>query len=127
MELQGIQVEAMEKKLAFYRSALAEKLGANISAETVNLLASLPEKHYEGALLLADYLLSQEQGESMLSDLFQDIATLDEARNRLSLITALLEQIDNEDSPKFQKAKKAARAALADLSLELKKVIRLNR
>ena len=62
----------------------------------------------------------------MLSDLFQDIATLDEARNRLSLITALLEQIDNEDSPKFQKAKKAARAALADLSLELKKTIRLN-
>ena len=124
MNLQGIQVEDMEKKLSFYRLALSEKLGANISAETVNLLASLPEKHYQGALLLDDFLQAQGKDE-ILDELLSGLQTLDQAQRRLSLIHGLLSEIDDEDEESFP-GKAKARAALADLSLDLKKLIRLN-
>ena len=122
LNFQGIRAEATEEKLAWYRAALADKLGADISGEKVNLMASLHPKHYDGVLLLADFLQAQEQGQ-LLDQLFRDIETLDQASNRLSLIRALLEQVDNEGA--FE-GKEAARAALADLSLEVKRLIRLN-
>ena len=120
--LQGIRAEATERKLAWYRAALSEKLGADFSAERVNLMASLNPMHHKGALSLGDYLQAQG-GSANLDELFRDIVTLDEASNRLDLIRTLLEQVDNEED--FE-GKREARAALADLSLEAKKLIRLN-
>ena len=121
--LQGIRAEATERKLAWYRAALSEKLGAtDFSAEKVNLMAALNPMHHKGALSLGDYLQAQG-GSANLDQLFRDIVTLDEASNRLDLIRTLLEQVDNEED--FE-GKREARAALADLSLEVKKLIRLN-
>jgi len=126
MELQGIKEVSQAKEIEFYRKALANKLGDfNLSAETVNLLASLPEKHYEGALLLGDFLQAQEK-DQLLDELLSDLQTLEQARNRLSLIHALLSEIDNESEEDLP-GKRKIRATLADLSLELKRLIRLNR
>jgi len=132
MELQGIQVEQqteikdLRSKLEWWRQQGSKLLRSqeNFSAERVNLLASLPEKHYEGALLLGDFLQAQGKDE-ILDELLSDLQTLDQAQRRLSLIHGLLSEIDDEDEESFP-GKKKIRATLADLSLDLKKTIRLN-
>ena len=123
LNLQGIKTETTEAKLEFYRKALSERLGeADLSAEKVNLMASLHPKHHEGCLMLGDFLQAQEQGR-LLEELLADVETLQQAADRLNLIRSLLATIDDE---KEFPGKQKARAALADLSLELKKLIRLN-
>ncbi len=132
MELQGIQAEQqteikdLRSKLEWWRQQGSKLLRSqeNFSAERVNLLASLSEKHYQGTLLLGDFLQAQGKDE-ILDELLSDLQNLDQAQRRLSLIHALLLEIDNESEEDLP-GKKKIRAALADLSLELKKTIRLN-
>ena len=132
MELQGIQAEQqteikdLRSKLEWWRQQGSKLLRSqeNFSAEKVNLLASLSEKHYQGTLVLGDFLQAQGKDE-ILDELLSDLQTLDQAQRRLSLIHGLLSEIDDEDEESFP-GKAKARAALADLSLDLKKLIRLN-
>ena len=125
LNLQGIKAETTESKLEFYRKALGEKMGAvYLSAGGVSIMSNVQPKHAEGLMVLCEHLFQAQEGELKVDELFQDIETLDQASHRLNLIRGLLEQIDDEeDFPGKQKA----RAALADLSLELKRLIRLNR
>jgi len=86
-------------------------------------LASLPEKHLDGALKMHEFLQAQDRAQVM-DEMFRDIQTLSEGANRLSLIRELLAEVDNaDDFPGREKA----RAFLADLSREMKKLIRLNK
>jgi len=126
VNFQGAKTEAqLHNEIDFYRKALTDKLGDfRMEGETVNLLASLQQKHYEGALLLGDFLQLKGQ-DQILDELLSDLQTLEQAQRRLSLIHALLAEIDNESEEDLP-GKKKIRATLADLSLELKRTIRLN-
>jgi len=116
MELQGINVEA---KLEFYRKALGEKMGqADLSGQGISVTARVEPKHANGLMIMTERLL-QAQQEQVVDELFENIVTLEQATNRLHLIRALLLEID--DGPEFR-GKNAARAALADLSIEVKKI-----
>jgi len=120
MELQGISTDKLESKLAFYRQALGEKMGVvpDLSANGISVTAMVPHKHANGLMVITERLL-QAQQEKVVDELFEDIQTLEQATARLHLIRALLLEID--DGPEFR-GKNAARAALADLSIEVKKI-----
>jgi len=119
MELQGISNDKLESKLEFYRQALGEKLGAaDLTANGISVTAMVPQIHANGLMVITERLL-QGQQEQVVDQLFEDIQTLEQATARLHLIRALLQEID--DGPDFR-GKNAARAALADLSIEVKKI-----
>lgn len=118
-------LKAERSKNAFYREALGLHLGAEVP-EGFSIMGTLNPQQLRSVEALCVFLEGEEGGADTLDSIFKDARNFEELSRQLSMIAALMQELDSIPEERDFPGRKEARSMLGSLSLSLKRTARLS-
>lgn len=129
--MQGIKTTSESEELRTLRQknlALRELVGLQLEVEVqgeASILSSFGRDELQAAQYLVEYLSGQEEGARRLDEIFTDAQTFERLARQISMVAALMQELDSLAPEDDFEGRAEARRMLANLSLRLKKTARI--